>query len=275
MNWCYFNGQITALDKIKISPYDVGLLRGYGAFDMMRGFRNKPFLLKEHFDRLQSSAKALEITLPFDFSEFKKIVAKLLEKNNYKLSAIRTVITGGISPDAFSKGVCPTCYILIEKFIGLPKKIYERGVKIITLNHKRQNPELKINNYIFAIRSQTKKEKANAFEIIYTSGGKVLEGSGSNIFLVRKNELIVTPKLDILRGCMRNFIIKNFRNKLKFSERNIKIGELRTAKEIFITGSGKGIVPVVNINGKKVSDGKIGPITKELVKKYDEFVKSY
>lgn len=273
--YCYFNGKITALDKIKISPYDLGILRGYGVFDAMCTKNGKPFLLNDHWKRLQNSARELNLKIPVSRKEFQEIVTKLLKLNGFKKSYVRTILTGGISKDAFTPCGKETFFILMERFCPLPSSVFSKGANIITLEYQRDFPRAKTTAYIIALKKQKLKEKKKSLEIVYLKRGRVLEASTSNIFIV-KNKVLVTPKDDILLGTTRNLIVKLARqDKLKILERKITLKELFSADEVFLTATNKDIVPVVKVDGKKIGDGKVGKITKELMKIFQKFAENY
>lgn len=271
----YFNGKIIASDKIKISPYDLGVLRGYGVFDVMRTQNGKLFLLKDHWKRLQNSARELNLKIPVSKKELQEIIIKLLKLNGFKESIIRTVLTGGTSKDGFTFENKESFYILIERFSPLPRECFTKGVNVITLEYLRDVPEAKIINYIAAIKNQKEKNKRRSLEIIYTSKGKALEASTSNLFII-KNGKLITPKKNILLGITRKLTMKLAKeNGFKVFEREIKTGELFSADEMFLTASNKDIVPVVKADGKKIGDGKVGKITKDLMKIFQKFAENY
>jgi len=271
----YFNGKITTLSEMKISPYDLGLLRGYGVFDVMRTQNGKPFLFEDHWKRLQNSAKELNLKLPVGKEEFKKNIRKLLKINSFDKSTIRTVLTGGLSRDGFTFENRETFYILIEKFKPLADEYFSRGVNVITLEYLRDIPEAKITNYIAAVKNQEEKKKKRALEIMYTHKGKVLEMSTSNLFVI-KNGKLITPKRNILFGVTRKLIIKLAKKSgFNVREREIKISELFSAVEIFLTATNKNIVPVVKVDGKKIGNGKVGKVTIDLMGIFKEFAESY
>ena len=274
-SYCYFNGKIITSSKIKISPYDLGILRGYGVFDVMRTQSGKLFLSEDHWKRLKNSAKELNLKIQISKEEFQEIITKLLKLNRFKESIIRTVLTGGMSKNGFDFENKETFYILIEKFKPLPRECFSQGVNVITLEYLRDVPEAKITNYIAAIKNQKKKNKKKALEIIYTNKGKALEMSTSNFFIVKKGQLI-TPQKNILFGITRKLVIKLAKeNGFDIQEREIKTGELFSADEVFLTATNKDIVPVVKIDNKKVGNGKVGKATKELMKIFQEFAKNY
>lgn len=268
----YFNGKIVNFKKIKINPYDIGILRGYGVFDVMAAFGKNPFLLKEHFRRLKNSARELKLKMPFSEKEYKKILEKLIKLNKYKKTTIRTIITGGISVDGFSIGK-ETSYILIEKFHDYPKDVYKKGAKLISLEYERSHPQAKITNYIEAIRNQSLKEKKKALEILFIKDGKVLEASTSNIFIV-KGKKIITPKERILLGITRKAVIKLAKKFFPVEEREISTKELLEADEVFLTATNKYVAPIVQIDGHKIKNGKVGEATKTIMKEFNKLVKS-
>lgn len=273
--YCYFNGKITTSDKIKISPYDLGVPRGYGVFDVMCTKDGKPFLLKEHWKRLQNSAGKLGLKIPISEKNHKNAINKLIRLNGFKKSSIGTVLISGVNKDSFILGGKDFFYILTEKFRSLPRKCFTKGANVITLEYLRDIPRAKTTNYIAAMKSQKEKNKKKALEIIYTSQGKALEASSSNFFIVKDGKLI-TSKKNILLGITRKLTIKLAReNDFNVCEREIKISELFSANEMFLTASNKDIVPVVKVNGKKIGNGKVGKTTKDLMKIFQNFAENY
>jgi len=271
---CYFNGNIIPKNKIKISPYDLGFLRGYGVFDVMCTQNGKPFLLDQHWKRFQRSAKELGLKIPLSKKNFKVIIVRLLKLNSFNESIIRTILTGGVSKDAFSPAKETFC-ILIEKFKPLPPAYYTEGVGVMTLDYKREFPHAKITNYVAAIKNHNNKTKNGSVEIVYMKDGKVLEASTSNFFIF-KGKSLITTKSDILFGVTRNLVIKLARkNGYVVKERDINIKELFSADEFFLTASNKNILPVVKVDGKMIGDGKVGKRTKDLIGIFKKFIEKY
>ena len=273
-SYAYFNGKIKSIDKVKISPLDLGFIRGYGIFDVMRTQNGKPLLLNEHWRRFQNAAKELNLKIPINKNKCYELIRKLLKLNNFPESIIRIVLTGGISEDLFSLSGQETFLILAERFELLDKRIYEKGASAVTLNFCRELPEIKTTNYLEAIRHQNFKDLHEAFEIIYVKNSEVLEASTSNIFIFKKNFLI-TPKDKILLGTTRNLIIKLAKNLFQIEEKKISEKELINASEVFLTATNKNIVPIIKIDGKNISSGKVGKNTKILMAKLLEFLKKY
>lgn len=271
--YCYFNGKIKELKDVKISPYDIGVLRGYGVFDVMRTTNGKPFLIDKHWKRFENSAKELCLEIPINREQYEKTLSKLLKLNKFSESIIRTILTGGVSADAFSIGKL-TFYILIEKYHAYPKSLYKKGAKVITLEFQRSNPKAKVTNYVEAIRNQNRKLKGGALEILYVKNGQVLEFSTSNILLFINN-ILVTPKDNVLFGTTRNLVLELAKKKYKVEERAVREDELKKAQEILLTAGNKQIVPIVQIDNWKVGNGQVGENTKVLMQMLEDYMKNY
>src|SRR3989338_5407718 len=274
--FCYFNGKIVPANKSLIHPDDLGILRGYGVFDVMKTVNGKIFLFDEHFKRLSDSADYLGARLPAGKKEIEEAIKKLISKNKIKQASIRIVLTGGRSADAMHfDSKTPTFYILVSEFRPLKEELLKNGVKLVTVEHSRDAAEIKKTNYVEAVRViNERQKKENFFEIIYISNGAVLEASTSNFFALIGSKL-VTPKDNILKGITRNLVIKLAKKKFEVEERELKMDELNLAAEAFIVATNKDIVPVVQIDNLKIGDGKPGKNTKRLMGLFEKFVKNY
>lgn len=275
-DFCYLNGKILPFEKAGVNLDDLGILRGYGAFEALKTVNKKIFLFDEHFERLQKSAKYLGIKLSVTKTEIKEIIYKLIEKNKIKNAGIRIILTGGRSADFMHfNSSLPTFYILISELKPLKQKIYLNGIKLITLEYFRQIPEFKTTSYLKAIKEiNNRQKKENFFEILYTNKGNVLECATSNFFIFQGNKLI-TAKDGILHGTMRNLVISMAKSEFSVQERSIKIKDLNFATESFVTATNKNIVPVVKIDDKKIGSGKPGKNTKKLMEMLKKIIEKY
>lgn len=274
MQYCYFNGTIISEKDTVLPVRDIGVLRGYAVFDVMRTFKRTPLLLPEHYARLARSAAALNMRVPFSEKKFAGIVRELCEKNNCSHAAIRTVITGGEARSGMTlRPHAQRAFIFIEKLHPLPKAAYEKGVVLETLEHRREFPHAKTTNYITAVRWHNTPRIKPVFDALYVWEGKVLEATTSNFFIVKKGALI-TPKKNVLHGITRNTVIALAKKTGRVIERDISIREMRSADEAFLTATNKDVVPVAMIDGKKIGSGNPGKKTKEIMEAYAAFVKS-
>lgn len=271
----YWNGKFVPMNEIQIAPTDLGVLRGYGVFDVMRTENGKPFLLERHFARLQRSAETLHLHLPVDEEEFRSIIARLLTENDFQQATIRTVLTGGASDSCFLPEGRETFFITIIPFLGVAEKYLIDGAKIITLEHARNFPHAKITNYITAIEHAPNRLAKEALEVLFVNKGHVLEASTSNVMIV-KDGMLITPKDHILKGITRGWVLELAASlNIPVEERALTLEETLAADEVFLTATNKYIVPVIQIDEHRIADGHPSPITKKLQQAAREFIAKY
>ncbi|MBI2448126.1 aminotransferase class IV [Candidatus Microgenomates bacterium] len=269
--FCYFNDKIVPLEEIKISPYDLGFLRGFGVFDFLRTYGGKPFRLADHIKRFRASANITKLPVPYSDGKIMELTEELLEKNGRPECCIRIMLSGGVEP----KLTAPTFLILIEPLHTFPSECYTKGIKVATINEHRLYPTAKTTCYLPALKAQQELKNENPFEVIYAPDGNVLEASTANIFIV-KNGKLITPKDGILLGITRQVVLElsvetKHASSLQATESVIVLQELYTANECFLTASNKEIMPVTEIDGRKIGDGQVGKITKEVMKRFTEY----
>ncbi len=270
-NYCYLNGKILPVQDAMVSVYDIGLLRGYGIYEGITTYKNKPFRLADHLARFRASAKILDLTVPFSDEEIRGAIESLVSKNGFERTNLRVILTGGntIAGIEFDADK-PTFYILAEEYKSLPSEMYASGASLITHEHQRALPEYKTINYITAVQVQKERKAKGAIEVLYVSNGKVLEAATSNIFIVNDG-VVITPKNNVLAGITRKVVIEVAEKKYSVVEREVTTDELFSADEVFLTASYKEIVPIVAIDGKKIAQGKVGDVTQVLMNDFKEY----
>jgi len=260
----YIDGSFVPADQAVIPVDDLAVLRGFGVFDLVRTYNGKPFFLKEHLERLHHSAAEIGLHVPWSHSELNEIVLDTLAKNNYPESNIRIVVTGGSSPDFTTPQNNPRLLVLVSPMPKLPEAWYTDGVKLITRVTDRFKPGVKSINYIPATVALEEARRKGAIEALYLDReGYVLEGTTSNIFIFKENTL-VTPGRDILSGITRKVALDVAATHFDVEIRDISRQELLGADEVFITGTNKGLVPVVQVDDARIGSGRPGPLTLKL-----------
>ncbi|OGR23005.1 MAG: branched-chain amino acid aminotransferase [Desulfobacterales bacterium RIFOXYA12_FULL_46_15] len=262
----YVDGKFVSSDQAVIPVDDLAVLRGYGVCDIMRTYNGKPYFLKDHIRRLENSAKEIGLSLPWQTREITDIVLETLNRNQVTDEAnIRIVITGGSSPDFFYPQGNPRMIVLITDLKKLPDTWYEAGVKVITYPLERSLPDAKVISYIPAAIALKKAKETGAIEAIYINRKmEALEGTTSNLFAFFENTL-VTPKDGVLKGITRQAILAIAEKSYKTEEKPVSLACLLNANEVFISGTNKCIVPVIQIDDTKIGNGRPGPETKKLI----------
>jgi branched-chain amino acid aminotransferase len=276
----YLNGELVKKEDAKISVFDHGLLYGDGIFEGIRAYNNRVFRLKEHLERLWSSAKAINLTIPITKKEMEKAVIKTLLANKLSDAYIRLVVTRGCGDLGLDPNKCtaPASVIIITDNISLySKEIYEKGMEVVTVSTRRimqdcLSPNIKSLNYLNNILAKIQATRSGAMEaIMLNSQGYVAECTGDNIFIVKNGNLLTPPSSEgALIGITREAIIELAKNKLKIpvKQERVTLYDVYTADECFLTGTAAEVVPVVNVDSRQIAEAMPGEITLKLIKEF-------
>ena len=279
--WVYIDGNFVPRSKAFISVFDHGFLYGDGVFEGIRAYNGYVFKLKEHIDRLYASAHTLLLKIPMTKDELSKAVVETLKKNSLKDAYVRLIVTRGEGDLGLDPRKCkkPSVIIIAGSITLLPKEICEKGIRTI-ISWVRRDPvdatshEVKSLNYLNSILAKLDANTYNADEaILLTPSGYVCEGTAENIFLVKNGEIFTPPTYTgALPGITRQVIMEIAeKNGIKTKEKLITVHELFNADEIFFTGTGAEIMPVVEVNGRTIGDGKPGKITYFIMSEFQKY----
>ena len=261
----YVDGQFVPESDAVIPVDDLAIMRGLGVFDLLRTLNGKPLFLKEHIMRLEESARRIGIALPWPRPELIRVVMEALHRNSFKESNIRIVVTAGSSPDFLTPQDKPRLLVLVTPAPELPTGWYTAGVKIITFLSERNIPGAKSIDYVPATIALRQARDQDAIEAVYVDrNGLVLEGTTSNLFAFFSGTL-VTPNSGILRGVTRKAVLDLAAKIGPVDLRDLSLAELLTADEVFISGTNKMIVPVVQVDDRVIGEGRPGRHTRHLM----------
>jgi branched-chain amino acid aminotransferase len=264
--------------------YDHGLLYGDGVFEGIRAYDGVVFKLKEHIERLYSSAHTIMMQIPMAQKEMIQAVLDTLKKNKLSNSYIRLVVTRGKGDLGLDPRKCAraTVIIITEPMIALhSKEKKEKGITAMIAWVKRDpvdatSHEVKSLNYLNSVLAKIESNISGADEAIcLDKTGFVCEGVAENIFIVNEGKIITPPtSTGALRGITRN-VVMQLAEKLGYStlEKNITANDLFTADEVFLTGTAAEITPVREINRRVIGDGNVGPATKKLMQEFNKVVR--
>lgn len=267
--WVYFNGHITEATSVSISPFDIGVLRGYAVFDLLRTVGGRPFLLAEHLERLRSSAADLGLRVPESDERITAIIDDLLARNRHAEAVVRLVLTGGNSPDGMSYDASsPTFYIVTQDFVAPPAELYEHGGRLLTERHSREVPSAKSTNYITMLKNRPRIAEADALDLLYHDGTHVFEAASASFYVVRDKK-IHAPSDDVLCGTVGSLVLDAARERFEIVRGPITVPEAFGADEAFITSTTRGVMPIVRIDEQVIGSGAVGPVTRELMSLFD------
>ncbi|HAU32737.1 MAG: Aminodeoxychorismate lyase [Desulfotomaculum sp. 46_296] len=269
MNTVCVNGSFLGSDQPAINPLNQGLLYGFGLFETILVKEGYPSLIQHHFNRLFSSAKKIGLTIPFSISELLWLVEQTINKNNINTGSIRLTITAGSDKSAAS--TAPTLIIFGRQPLAYTHDHYKQGMTAGFADIKRNEHSplvrLKTINYLENLLAKRYAQTRGWDEaLFFNTSGNLAEGSTSNIFLV-KNGKVITPNREqgLLPGIIRHIVMeKCIALGIPAEERIISEKEVWEADECFLTNSLMGVMPLVKINGNKISDGRPGIISRKL-----------
>ncbi len=283
-NWLvYVNGEMVPAREAKVSVFDRAFQYGDGVFEGIRCYDGRIFKLMEHTDRLFRSAKMIGIKMPLTGTEFNEAVKMVVRVNNFRDAHIRPIVSRGT---AWKLGLDPrntTEPSIVIPARPLAKSMFdnERGLKLASVSVRKVpamclDPRVKSLNYLVQIIARSEALASGGDEaIMYDIHGYVSEGSGDNIFLVKDGALFTPHVQDALEGITRNVVLELARKEgLTVYETKLTSYDIYNADEVFVTGSGAGIIAVIEVDRREVSGGKMGAVTRRISNLYDEEAKN-
>ena len=283
--YIWFDVKFLTQDKAKVPVTTHAIHYGTSIFEGIRAYWNKEnlfiFRLDEHVKRFRNSGKYYNISLRFSDNEIKKAIMNLCKKNKIKKSCyIRPfyfVGQYGINLHVTKKA--PTHVAMFSFPFGdlFDKNGITACISIWRKFNDESTPtQAKMwGNYLNSILA-TQDAKKRGFDeaILLDKNGYVSEAPGENIFIVKRNTLITPPlSSSALDGITRRSILTFSKDlKLKTKVKNISKRELKSADEIFLSGTAAEITPIIKLEKTRIGTGKIGNVTKTVMEKYSDVV---
>ena len=262
--YTYWNGQLTTTDKARVELSDLGLIRGYGIFDYFRFENGEPRYFEDYLDRFYRSASFLRLAVPLQRAALKEQVRELIRANARPDGGIRLLLTGGYALDSYTPDV-PNFAIIQYPAPKTPTELYERGAHLLSYRHVREMAHIKTTNYLTGIFIQERLRSARADYVLYHDGEWISESDRSNIFIVTPAGVLATPGEKILEGVTRKHILAQARALgIPTEIRPVLLREVRGAREVIISSTIKGAMPVTRLDSKPIGDGKPGEVTLRL-----------
>jgi len=273
-NITYIDGKYLNYEDSKIHVNDRGYHFGDAVYEVIVFNKNIFYDYDGHIQRLFKSLKSLEIKFSLSSSSLKIIINNLIRLNKAIIGSVYIQVSRGVAERNHSfhgLNIKPILTIILTKKSNIENNI--NGVKAITLNDNRwSRPDIKTTQLLPNVLAKTLANKNNAYESIFIDDeGYVTEGSSSNIWVLNKENQLITRNLDgkILSGITRNSIsLFAKKNNITVVEKKFTQIELYNAKEVFLTSASSFIMPIVKIDDQNINQGLVGNISLELRKLY-------
>jgi branched-chain amino acid aminotransferase len=266
-----------------ISVFDHGLLYGDGVFEGTRVYGGRVFRLEEHLDRLYDSAHAIWLSVPMPKEQLAAVTLEAVGRSGLKEAYLRHIVTRGAGDLGLDPRKCARAsVILIVDTIQLyPPEVYQRGLRVVTagtpIPHRESlSPRVKSLNYLPHILAKIEAIQAGADDaLMLDSAGSIAEGSGTNLFVVKKGAIRTPPAYaGILRGVTRDAVIELAQQAgYDVREEPMNRYDVYTADEAFFTGTAAEIISLRELDGRIVGSGAEGPVTRDLRTRFQALVR--
>jgi branched-chain amino acid aminotransferase len=273
--WIYLNGEFVTKENAVVSVYDHGFLYGDGIFEGIRAYNGNVFKLRDHIERLFDSARSIMLHIPHTIEEMEELVVETIRRNQLVDAYVRLVVSRGPGNLGLDPRSCPkpNVIIIVEQLAIFSKEAYENGLKIVTVPTRRNtpdalNPKIKSLNYLNNILVKIEANLAGVSEaLMLNSEGYVAEGSGDNIFVIKRGVLYTPPGyVGALEGITRRAIMEICEEKgYTVKEEPFTRHDVFVADEVFLTGTAAEVIAVIEVDGRQIGNGVPGPITRDLL----------
>ncbi len=274
----YLNGNYTAVKKAKISVFDRGFMFGDGVYEVIPVYSGKLFRSESHLARLQHSLDAIDIPNPLTTLQWIEIFSILIEHNFPSAdSVIYLQITRGTMEKrdhAWPPDMQPNVLVTCTEQVYATQDSATAGEKAVTLDDTRWSDcHIKTINLLPNALLHQEARKQGANEAILIREGFAIEGSQSNLFIVRDDIVITPPKSrHMLGGITREIVLELCQqNKIICSEKNISEDDLHQADEIWLSSATREILPIVTLNQHAVGKGRPGVVWQQIIQLYHEY----
>lgn len=267
------NGKLVHRDEAGVSPFDSVVQGGDAVWEGLRLYHGRIFKLDEHLDRLRDSARALAFAVIPPHAEIVEQIRRTLAANHMhdgvhiRLTLTRGVkITSGMDPRLNQFG--PTLIVLAEH----KPPVYDKGgLTLITSSIRRPppdclDPKIHHNNLLNSILAKIEANRAGADDaLMLDHRGFVAETNATNVFLVRKRDVLTSRPIACPEGITRATVLDLCRtNGFPCREEDLSLTDVYRADEMFCTGTMGELAPVTQVDGRPIGDGTPGPLTKRL-----------
>jgi len=279
----YINGDFHSRENAQISVFDSGFLVGDGIWEGLRLHNGKIAFLDKHLDRLFAGASAIHLDIGLNKEELINALLETVEINEMTDDVhIRVMITRGNkkTPSQHPSNVIggPNIVIIAEHKVADPS-VSQEGITLFTVTVRRPPPDtldqrLNCHSKLHEVIALIQAIEAGADEaLMLDPTGAVATCNATNFFIIRNEEVWTSTGEYCLNGITRELVIEIARNNgMKAFEKPFSLTDVYSADEAFVTGTFGGLTPVIQVDGRKIADGRIGNTTMLLQNLYKEVV---
>jgi branched-chain amino acid aminotransferase len=277
------NGRVSGQEHAVISVFDHGFLYGEGVYETLRTYNGQPFLFDRHMRRLRTSSGMLALPVPLSDAEIDARFRATMRVAGLgdgpgREAYIRMLITRGVGELSYDPAGCPapSVVVIVKPHVEPPREVFDKGVTValvpIVRNHPGSvNPLIKSNNLLNNALAMQEAFRRGGYEgVMRNYRGELAECTQSNLFVV-KHGVALTPTIEsgLLPGITREFLFE-VGPEMGISVRDAVLHDedLFGADEAFLTSTTREVVPIVQVDDRKIGSGRPGPVTQALLEGY-------
>jgi len=273
----YLNGDYLPISQARVSVLDRGFLFGDGVYEVIPAYGHHMLRLDEHLGRLQNSLDGIRLHNPLSEQQWREILQHLLDDSTSEDQYVYLHISRGVTDKRnhlFPEKAMPTVFVMVSPLLPLAKEHLASGVAAITLDDIRWHAcHIKATALLANTLLRQQADDEGAAEAILIRNGYATEGAASNLFIVQAG-ILKTPPVSplLLPGITRDLVLELAQlNGIAIEQCDVSEQDLRTADEIWLTSSTREIMPVVQLNGEPVANGRAGPIWSKMIDIYQAY----
>lgn len=280
----WIDGSVVDGSQARIPVTDHGFLYGDGIFEGIRLYNRRIFRFDDHLARLAVGARCLALTIPGGIEAVRRIVIDTARAHGRDDAYLRLIVSRGEGTLGVDPTTCkdPRIVCIADQVRLYPEEKVQSGIALVTSSLRRPapdvlDPRVKSLNYLNSALAKLEARRQGADEALLLNGaGRVVEASVANVFAVRAGRLLTPPASDgALEGLTRATVLELAgEQRVPAEERSLGRFDLIAAEEVFLTGSGAGIVAVGSLDGIGIGKGGPGPITRRLCQAFERYVRS-
>jgi branched-chain amino acid aminotransferase len=279
----YVNGELKPRNEAMVSVFDSGFVLGDGVWEGLRVHSGRIAFLDAHLDRLIEGAKALDMDIGLDRDQLTAALYRTLDANGMSDGAhLRLMVTRGLKSTPYQDPrVCigPATVVIVAEYKLPAPDAATRGLRLFTVHVRRgapdvQDPKLNSHSKLNCITACIQATKAGADEaLMLDPDGFVATCNSTHFFIVRRGEVWTSTGDYCLAGITRSNVLRLCREQdIPVFEKRFSLSEVYGADEVFVTGTFAGVVPVAEVDGRRIGDGERGAMVERLQLLYRDLV---
>jgi D-alanine transaminase len=276
---CYLNGTYLPLTEARVSPLDRAFLFADAVYEVLPIYSSRPFRLREHLDRLNRSLGGIRMPAPLRHAEWAEICRDLIARNSAVDGYLYLQVTRGSEfgrNHAWPEGLQPTLFAYVTALEALPPSFMDQGVAAVTAADTRwARRDIKSTALLANILLKKLASDAGAFETIMLEDGELTEGSSTTVHVIKDGVIFTPPNgHHILPGTTRD-VVGELAARLNLHSENRRVTEaqLRAADEIWLAFATRGVLPVTQLDGAAIGNGKPGPLFRRISAAFADYTR--